>query len=223
MPFRHSGTVLPTGMPVSRRSGAPYVDFPGWAHPCMPVGRRKRSTRGVPSEVCAGGFHRVPIDGTLPDWNSDRGRMRLDQPRRDRGGTQGLAEPLRPHGVGRQSGHHDRLNESFFRINLEFENLFVRKFVRRSGCRAVTKRRRAGECVAVPKANAPDAVRRHGSAPVRQRSAAGRIVVRDSREPCRSRLGHRHHRLSRKTLFPLRGQRRQSIVMASNPKFASGA
>jgi hypothetical protein len=37
--------------------------------------------------------------GTFPKWNSNRRRMRLDHPRRDRGGHTERAEPLRPLGV----------------------------------------------------------------------------------------------------------------------------
>ena len=54
-------------------------------------------------------------DGTFPDWNSDRGRMRLDHPRRDRGGH-GIGRAAKAAwGPARQSGHHDRLNEPFSR------------------------------------------------------------------------------------------------------------
>jgi hypothetical protein len=71
--------------------------------------------------------------------NSDRRLVRLDHPRRDRGDTQGLAEPLRPCRPVSQVTIIGLTKP--FRVNLA-----VRKSDRRSGCHAVTKRRRGGEC-----------------------------------------------------------------------------
>ena len=58
-------------------------------------------------------------------------------------------------------------------------------------CHAAARRRRARQCDAVPKANGSVAARRHDSARVRQRHAAGlRYGARDSREPSDSRCDH---------------------------------